>query len=104
MGSDLGNSSIILIPRGSTFDSVTVKVKEKGLLPYPLLYSYLAKKLRVYSRVQAGEFEIQHRWNTYELLQFLISGRSIRHRITIPEGKNFAEIAERLFRAKLADK
>lgn len=104
MGSDLENSSIILIPRGSTFDSVTGTVREKGLLPYPLLYRYLAKKLRVYSRVQTGEFEIQHRWNTYELLQFLISGRSIRHRITIPEGKNFAEIAERLFRAELADK
>ena len=104
MGSDLENSSIILIPRGSTFDSVTANIREKGLLPYPRLYSYLAKKLRVYSRVQTGEFEIQHRWNTYELLQFLISGRSISHRITIPEGLNFVEIAERLFRAELADK
>ena len=104
LGSDLENSSIILIPRGSTFDSVTVSVREKGLLPYPMLYRYLAKKLKVYTRVQTGEFEIQHRWNTYELLQFLISGKSIRHRVTIPEGKNFAEIAELLFLAEIANK
>ena len=102
--SDLENSSIILIPRGSTFDSVTASVREKGLLPYPRLYDFLAKQLKVYSRVQTGEFEIQHRWNTFELLKFLISGKSLRYRITIPEGKNFNDIAERLSLAKLADK
>jgi len=104
MSSDVESSSIILIPRGSTFDSVTASVREKGLLPYPRLYRYLARQLKVYSRVQTGEFELQHRWNTSELLQFLISGKSIRHRVTIPEGNNFAQIAERLFRAELADK
>ena len=104
LGSDIENSTIIMIPRGSTFDSVTASVREKGLLPYPRLYRYLARQLKVYSRVQTGEFEIQHHWNTYELLQFLISGKSIRHRVTIPEGNNFADIAERLFRAELADK
>ena len=97
-------SSIILIPRGSTFDSVTSKIREKGMLPYPRLYEYLADKLNVHSRIQSGEFEIQHHWNTLELLKFLISGKSIMHRVTIPEGKNFSEIAERLFRAKLANK
>ncbi|HIO62485.1 MAG TPA: endolytic transglycosylase MltG [Deltaproteobacteria bacterium] len=104
MSNDAENSSIIMIPRGSTFDSVTADLREKGMLPHPRLYRYLSKQLKVHSRVQSGEFEIKHRWNTYELLQFLISGKSIRHRITIPEGNNFAEIAERLFHAQLADK
>jgi len=30
MSSDVESSSIILIPRGSTFDSVTASVREKG--------------------------------------------------------------------------
>ena len=102
--SDVENSSIILIPRGSTFDSVTSSIREKGLIPYPRLYDYLAKHLKVYSRIQTGEFQIQHSWNTFELLKFLISGKSLRHRLTIPEGKNFAEITELLIRADLADK
>ena len=97
-------SSIILIPRGSTFNSVTMSIREKGMLPYPRLYSYLAEQLKVYSRIQAGEFKIQHNWNTYELLQYLISGKSIRHKITIPEGSNYVQIAERLHSSKLADK
>ncbi|MED6339704.1 MAG: hypothetical protein VX485_03905, partial [SAR324 cluster bacterium] len=45
MSSDVENSTIILIPRGSTFNSVTASVREKGLLPYPRLYDYLAKQL-----------------------------------------------------------
>jgi len=101
---DAENSTIILIPRGSTFDSVTADLRSKGMLPHPRLYGYLAKQLNVHSRVQSGEFEIQHRWNTYELLQFLIYGKSIRYRITIPEGNNFADIAERLSQAELVNK
>jgi len=104
MSSAPDGNSVILIPRGSTFDSVTARIRKKGLLPYPRLYDYLAEKLKVHSRIQAGEFKIQHNWNTSELLQYLISGKSIRHRITIPEGENYRQIAERLQLAEIADK
>ena len=50
-GSEEG-SSIILIPRGSTFDKVTSNIKAKGMLPYPRLYHYLAKEMGAHSRVQ----------------------------------------------------
>ena len=69
MSSSPDGNSVILIPRGSTFDSVTARIRKKGLLPYPRLYDYLAEKLKVHSRIQAGEFKIQHNWNTSELLQ-----------------------------------
>ena len=98
------SSSIILIPRGSTFNYVTSLIRENGLQPYPRLYRYLAKELKVHTRIQAGEFEIRHSWNTYQLLQHLVYGKSIRHKVTIPEGKNFVQIAERLNKAGLADK
>ena len=81
----LGSNSIILIPRGSTFDYVTSLIIENGLQPYPRLYRYLAKRLKVHKRVQAGEFEIKHSWNTHHLLQHLVYGKSIRHKVTITE-------------------
>ena len=98
------SSSIILIPRGSTFDYVTSLIRENGLQPYPRLYRYLAKQLKVHTRVQAGEFKIKHSWNTQRLLQHLVSGKSIRHKVTIPEGENYAQIAERLNQLGIADK
>ena len=103
-GNSPESSSIILIPRGSTFNYVTSLIRENGLQPYPRLYRYLAKELKVHTRVQAGEFEIRHSWNTHQLLEHLVSGKSIRHKVTIPEGKNFVQIAERLNQAGLADK
>ena len=102
--SSVNNSSIIIIPRGSTFDSVTAKIRDKGLLPHPRLYDFLAARLEVYNRVQSGEFQIQHHWNTYELLKFLVSGKSLLHRVTIPEGNNFKDSAARLIMANLANR
>ncbi len=101
---DVAGHSILLVPRGSTFNSVTRKLKNLNLIAEPRLYRKLAHYMKAHSRIQAGEFKIEHQWNTHQLLTHLISGKSIRHRITIPEGKNFTEIAERLGRAELGDK
>ena len=72
-GNSPESSSIILIPRGYTFNYVTSLIREKELQPYPRLYRYLAKELKVHTRVQAGEFEIRHSWNTHQLLEHLVS-------------------------------
>ena len=64
----------------------------------------MAKQLKVHTRVQAGEFEIRHTWNTHQLLQHLVYGKSIRHKVTIPEGENYVQIAERLNLTGLAEK
>jgi hypothetical protein len=49
----LESSSIILIPRGSTFDYVTSIIRKKGLHPSPRLYRSLKERLKVHTSVRA---------------------------------------------------
>lgn len=104
IGRNPGTNSTFLIPRGTPFSVVTQRLKEQDLLPHPRLYRYLSRYLDVQSRIRAGEFELQHHWNTWQLLKHLTSGKSVLHRVTIPEGRNFASIAETLEAHQLVDK
>ncbi|MEC7631816.1 MAG: endolytic transglycosylase MltG, partial [SAR324 cluster bacterium] len=97
-------SSILLIPRGTPYSQVKKELQELGLVNQPRLFRYLSLYLNVASRIRAGEFELQHRWNTWQLLQHLTRGKSITHRVTIPEGWNFEEIVERLVNKDLGDR
>ena len=97
-------SSILLIPRGTPYSEVKKELQELGLVNQPRLFRYLSLYLNVASRIRAGEFELQHRWNTWQLLQHLTRGKSITHRVTIPEGWNFEEIVERLVNKDLGDR
>ena len=97
-------SSILLIPRGTPYSQVKKELQELGLVNQPRLFRYLSLYLNVASRIRAGEFELQHRWNTWQLLQHLTRGKSITHRVTIPEGWNFEEIVERLVNNDLGDR
>ncbi len=103
IGSDPSGNTTLLIPRGTPFSTVTQHLKEHDLLPHPRLYHYLSRYLEVHSRIRAGEFKLQHNWNTWQLLQHLTSGKSIVHRVTIPEGRNFASIILTLEAHELAD-
>ena len=57
-------SSILLIPRGTPYSQVKKELQELGLVNQPRLFRYLSLYLNVASRIRAGEFELQHRWNT----------------------------------------
>ena len=96
--------SILLIPRGTPYSVVTNELKELGLLNQPRLFRYLSLYMNVASRIRAGEFELSHHWTTWQLLQHLSQGKSITHRVTIPEGWNYEQIVKRLVKNELGDR
>ncbi len=93
----------ILVPRGTVFSEVTDQLREQQMLAHPQLYSFLANWMKAPVRLQIGEFELSRNMTTAQVLEHLITGRGILRRVTIPEGKTFREIAQRLGSAGLGD-
>ena len=93
----------ILVPRGTVFSEVTAQLRDQQMLAHPQLYSFLANWMKAPVRLQIGEFELARTMTTAEVLEHLITGRGILRRVTIPEGKTFREIAQRLGSAGLGE-
>ena len=86
----------LFIPSGMTFSQVTQQLRQQQMLSHPRIYDWVARWLEAPKRIKAGEFLVSRDWTTWEVLGHLIRGKGIRHRVTIPEGLNFRQIAARL--------
>ncbi|WP_438311088.1 endolytic transglycosylase MltG [Sporosarcina sp. FA9] len=85
----------IEIPIGSGLDSISAKLKEKGIIKDARLFKYYAK-FNNESKFQAGTYQLTKAMTPDELIQSLKSGKVYREPVftmTIPEGLNLKEIA-----------
>lgn len=91
------------IPMGSSVKEVGVLLEDKGLITNSnsfVWYVYLTGKQR---QVKAGRYHLQPGMAFTGLLAELQKGRSIYHRVTIPEGLTQKEITDLLVRRGLVD-
>lgn len=91
------------IPRGSSVKEVGMLLENKGLIRNSnsfVWYIYLTGKQR---QVKAGRYHLQPGMAFTRLIAELQKGRSIYHRVTIPEGLTQKEITDLLVRRGLVD-
>lgn len=86
--------TIVLIPKGAGVRQIEEILNEAGVVPDDLRFSILAKITRSAGKLRAGEYLIPPVQTPLQVLDLLVRGKVILHRVTIPEGKNIRQIAE----------
>lgn len=91
----------ITISPGQSFNSVLAELRRRGLISS-------AWKLKLYARfkgcdkkLRAGEYLIPAGASPEKILDLLVQGKVMLHRITVPEGYSLIQIAETVERAGL---
>jgi UPF0755 protein len=96
---------IIEIPRGVTAQGVAEILEEKELISSPLLFRLYAAQRGAASRIRPGHYEVKAPITPKALVDTLVRGVADKLvPVTIPEGKNFVEIAEILDAAGIVRK
>ncbi len=85
--------AVVIIPRGSSLQSITTILAAKGIIYQDVRFLFLAKISGYSGKIQAGEFRLDTGKKPLEVLEALISAKSIQYSITIPEGLRATEIA-----------
>ncbi|MBI5184841.1 MAG: endolytic transglycosylase MltG [Nitrospinae bacterium] len=91
-----GPAVIFLIPKGASFSSVAADLKKNGLLPHPYFFDLFARRQNKRGSLKAGEYSLDSGMSPAQILDILTEGRSIQLSLTVPEGFNLREIADRL--------
>ena len=82
----------VLIDRGLGVRAIADKLADAGVITDPLVFS---AGVRVYGEgrpLQAGEYQFPARLSMRQIMQQMIEGATIVHRLTIPEGLTSVEI------------
>ena len=82
----------IVLPRGSGAVDIARTLGAEGVLAHPMLFLLDGEVTGDLHRLKAGEYEFDAAISPEGVAELLASGKTVRHRLTIPEGLTSAEI------------
>lgn len=93
----------LLVKEGETLKSVALRLKQLNLIENESFF-LLIGVFTGRNGIKPGKYRIQHDLSSMIILEKLIKGDIIKNRVTIPEGYNIYQIAEKLSDSRITDK
>lgn len=88
----LTKDTLVFIPRGSGLNDIADRLAENGAIGRPWLFK-LAVRLRGHAvALKAGEYLLPAGVSMSGIVERLIAGRVVHHRLTVPEGLTSAQV------------
>ncbi|WP_341753296.1 MULTISPECIES: endolytic transglycosylase MltG [unclassified Candidatus Tisiphia] len=94
-GSLVENKTVIIKPRLST-DQISMTLSDHNIIKYPALFAFLAKIYSLKHSIKSGEYIFTQNISPMQTLRILSSGKSIIHKMIIPEGMLVHEIIKKI--------
>ena len=94
-------SGVVWIKPGQTFPETVVQLQKAGFIQHPQLFRWIARYRGDDRHIRAGEYELGTSMAPREILDALVSGKTVLHKVVIPEGCTIPKIGEILENAGL---
>lgn len=92
------------ISRGMGIKQISSLLKEHGIIKHPFLFTSWARLTGSGQRVKAGEYSLGASLSPADILAILERGKTLLHKVTIPEGYSIKQIAGVLAAYRLMDR
>jgi len=86
----------VIIAPGSGLNAIADTLASHGVISNALVFQGTSKLYGTDDQLKAGEYLFRAHMSMSEVMDTIISGRSVQHSVTIPEGLTSAQIVERL--------
>ncbi|UCG80115.1 MAG: endolytic transglycosylase MltG [Desulfobacterales bacterium] len=97
-------SVVVLIESGQSFSETVDQLQEAGLVPHPNRFHWLARLRGDDRRIQAGEYLLCASMSPKVILDSLVKGEALLHKVVIPEGLTVFDIGQIIETAGLMSK
>ena len=87
----LRTDTVVIVPQGAGLNAVARLLESRGVLGRPLLFVVLGRLQGASSRLQAGEYAFRADSSPQDVLELLVSGQVVSHRVTLLEGWTFQQ-------------
>jgi UPF0755 protein len=92
------------VQSGESFKTISHRLQEQGLVTSSWKLEIFARVTRSGGKVRVGEYALRRDFRPWEIMQVLVSGKSIEYSITISEGANRFEIGDILMKSHFIDR
>lgn len=99
-----GQEVIVSIPRGCSLSQVGTILEKQGIISSRLVFKLVALIRGGQCKIKAGDYALKTGSDAGEVLDLLVSGKTLMLSVTIPEGYNLFQTADLFEKKGLLDK
>lgn len=88
----IGQAATIVVPRGSGVDDIAQLLIQSGVIDDKLAFSLGVRVAGMGGRLRAGEYSFPAASSPRAIMEQMVAGRVVVHRLTIPEGLTTGQI------------
>jgi UPF0755 protein len=92
----LAEPTSVLIARGSDVDTIASQLKRQNVIESDLVFTAAVRLSRAENQLKAGEYRFEPGVSMEQVLDDLVTGRSVSHAFVVPEGLTSQQIVDRL--------
>lgn len=93
-----GEATIVSLPSGAGVSAIAAQLKAAGVIRSTDMFKAAATLTGADRRLRAGEYEVPSGASLRSVLTLLVSGKVVRHYVTLPEGWSSAQAVDILMR------
>ncbi len=94
---------VVEVPEGASFQETADLLAQEGLIMSPSWFRLLGKFRDAEQKIKPGEYDLHTAMRPAEILDALVTGKVIQHRVLIPEGLTAVQISTLLGEAGIAE-
>ncbi len=98
------SEQIVEISPGSPFRKIAKSLKAKGIITNEIKFYFLARFKGNLTSIKAGEYLLYTNMTPLDVLDTLVSGRTLLYRLTVPEGHTLYQVADTAVSLRLVSK
>ena len=99
----LAKTTVVVVPKGSSVDQIAETLGEAGVIAHPWAFAAAAHVTGTADRLKAGEYEFAAAISPRAVIDLLLSGKVVRHKLMVAEGLTSAEIVAQVDAAPALD-
>jgi UPF0755 protein len=92
----LTSNKILLLGKGTSLTKFSKRLATENIIAQPKLFLITLKAVKFFYNIKAGEYAFPVAITPKQIIDMLINGRSVIHRITIPEGLTVKQVIDKL--------
>lgn len=96
----LAQTKTIIIEPKLSINQITEKLYSNKVIKYPQIFKIIAKAYSVKNPLKSGEYIFTHNISPLQTLRILASGKSVIHKIVVPEGTVVNEVVKKITEEK----
>ena len=92
----LAHSTVFVIPKGAGVNSIAERLEREGVISDRRIFVGSTLYFKVQDKLKAGEYEIRKAASMRDVLDTLVEGKAILHKVSVPEGMTSQQVIDRL--------